>query len=537
MLTTVGDVQRLSGPVVRPTIAPALQELVTAVSDLPMSVLEAKEGDVLYVLATGSAYDVEDDDDPWEVLDHVLNQVFGFSKTVEEISMLVRRGTYGMNSVVETMSVFVERYRIDPQLLEGKARRMQDAIVLLTRTQEPDPYPNVTVLPWYADIPTNDSDVHVPSPIPACPPSPAGQMNTSSQASSPDLMHADSTSTQTRGTSARVPEQARDAPTNRQQHAECQGLCLQFPPKQSANTAYPFLLHETAMVRFGINGVCTRCKDLEGDTVISNIIKCAHDGVSEGTQFQYLGMGHLVAITRKKNNTIAELRLKRLNSTRRVDKLVGAVELHKELIVTMSCQKVQRVDTVLRAGFRCKAGLKSILEMIKLAGAGLYCTQGYTAEEELHALLLYRLGGARVLNIAHQVSGMLSTSTIHHHISLVSIIPSATHPTCAEAEANVMAAFKPVRQVIEAAAEGDVTEARVLHGALLIDEIAVMKRLRYDDRTNKIISLCRDCEVGEGREFVSEKDLDVLFDDIEHVSGLSERRAPGLHELSSKVEG
>ncbi|KAI0026478.1 hypothetical protein K488DRAFT_66505, partial [Vararia minispora EC-137] len=191
------------------------------------------------------------------------------------------------------------------------------------------------------------------------------------------------------------------------------------------------------------------------------------------------------------------------------------VELHKELMVAVSCQKVQHVDAVLRAGFRRKAGLKSILEVVKLAGAGLYRVRGHTAEEELHALLLYRLGGARVLNVAHQVSGMLSTSTIRHHISLVSVIPSAAHPTHAEVEANVVAAFKPVHQVIEAAAEGAVPEAGVLHRALLIDEIAVTKRLRYDDRTNKIIGLCRDCKVGEGREFASEKDLDVLFDDIE----------------------
>ncbi|KAI0036669.1 hypothetical protein K488DRAFT_81909 [Vararia minispora EC-137] len=113
---TVEDVQRPSGP--------ALWELAKAISDLPMNVPEAKEGDVLYALTIGSAYDIKDGDDPWEVLDRMLNRVFGFSKTAEEISVLVRRGGYSMQFVVETMCVFVERYRIDPWLLEGEVRRM-----------------------------------------------------------------------------------------------------------------------------------------------------------------------------------------------------------------------------------------------------------------------------------------------------------------------------------------------------------------------------------------------------------------------------
>ena len=91
----------------------------------------------------------------------------------------------------------------------------------------------------------------------------------------------------------------------------------------------------------------------------------------------------------------------------------GVIEVHKQMLLALSTQRIPRIDCVLRVGFRNGAGIHTMLSIIKKAGEGTYHPKGFDEEEELQALLLLHLGGARIAGIAHWVFGTPSVSTIH----------------------------------------------------------------------------------------------------------------------------
>ena len=70
-------------------------------------------------------------DDPWEMVDQSLNAVLGYGRTTAEIAGLVQRGLNGMDGLSNWLSVCIKRLGIDPILLEGKIKRLLDAVALL----------------------------------------------------------------------------------------------------------------------------------------------------------------------------------------------------------------------------------------------------------------------------------------------------------------------------------------------------------------------------------------------------------------------
>ncbi|KAI0026716.1 hypothetical protein K488DRAFT_64965 [Vararia minispora EC-137] len=319
-----------------------------------------------------------------------------------------------------------------------------------------------------------------------------------------------------------------------QQLYECPGQELDFPPTTTASTAYPFILHDrdhrkrplcwgyeydqkngrfalhaSACMHFSsqTNIPCDECSSLLSEPIVIGILARAQDGVNSSTPYAYLGLGHMLAILRGKNTTIKDLHLRRMNTACHIDRLVGSLDAHKELMVALSSRWIQRIDAVLRACMRRKASIWSILETVEKAAKGVYHPRGCDEEEELQALLFYRLGGGRLLDVAHRTHGLLALSTVRHRITLVVIAPSPARPTRSLVEANITAIFEPIHEILE-------RYTYCMHAELMYDEIAVERRPRYEERSNRILGTCREHEHVGGREFSSLDDLDQLANDI-----------------------
>jgi hypothetical protein len=99
------------------------------------------------------------------------------------------------------------------------------------------------------------------------------------------------------------------------------------------------------------------------------------------------------------------LRLRHLNEARKLVGQEGVIDVHKQMLLALSSQRIPRIDHVLRIGFKRGIGIHSMLETIKRAATGTYHPKGYTEEDDLQALLFLRLGGVRVADIAHHIFG------------------------------------------------------------------------------------------------------------------------------------
>jgi len=317
-------------------------------------------------------------------------------------------------------------------------------------------------------------------------------------------------------------DQSSDARTK-----SCAGYQLSFPKGQQPHTSYPFALHTIMSLPWDystrkdafvltshscsgkaeVNGRCKACDSLGKNENLQKIIVRYTNGVYENTHLVYHGIAGLIDIVHRKTSTIDVLRLRRLNDARKLVGYEGVIDIHKQMLMALSTQCIPRIDRVLRVAFNHGNGIHSILELIKKAAQGTYHPKGFDEEDDLQALLFLRLGGARVADIAHRIFGTPSVSVIRTRTTIPQILPSPAFPTCFEVEKNIAACFEGILDILG-------TSGQCAHAVLMFDELAVEKRPRWDDKTNKVLGVCREHGQGTSLEFTSEDDLDVLWDEL-----------------------
>jgi len=67
-------------------------------------------------------------DNAWKYLDPMLNHFLGFNRTAESIYNELWGGAQGLLAMVQYLKDFVHQYEVDGALLEGKIKRLVNAI-------------------------------------------------------------------------------------------------------------------------------------------------------------------------------------------------------------------------------------------------------------------------------------------------------------------------------------------------------------------------------------------------------------------------
>ena len=89
------------------------------------------DSDDLAIFAGSPRAHIQQDDEAWENLDPLLNQVVGYGATPETISQRIRRGKFGMDGMYTWPKVCIEELNVSEGLLEGKIERLIDAMLIL----------------------------------------------------------------------------------------------------------------------------------------------------------------------------------------------------------------------------------------------------------------------------------------------------------------------------------------------------------------------------------------------------------------------
>lgn len=108
-----------------------LDQLKSVIDSLPTEVPYGVDSDDLAVFAGSPRAYIQQDDEAWENIDPLLNQVIGYGATPEIISQRIRRGKFGMDGMYTWLKVCIEELNISEGLLEGKINRLIDAMLLL----------------------------------------------------------------------------------------------------------------------------------------------------------------------------------------------------------------------------------------------------------------------------------------------------------------------------------------------------------------------------------------------------------------------
>jgi len=149
-----------------------------------------------------------------------------------------------------------------------------------------------------------------------------------------------------------------------------------------------------------------------------------------------------------------------------------------------------------------------MLGLIKKAAEGTYHPKGFNEEEDLQALLFLRLGSAQVADVAHCIFGTPAVSTIRRHTIIPQITTSLSFPMSYEVGCNIASSFKAMCDVLGASAQ------KMLHAVIMFDKISVEKCPRWDDKTNKILGVCREHRQETSLDFTSEEDLQTIWEEL-----------------------
>ena len=310
----------------------------------------------------------------------------------------------------------------------------------------------------------------------------------------------------------------------------CSGIVITPPPGMSLHTLYPFALHESLgdLWDYSANAgkfvLCSRgcspldslreiersrcysCATLSENANVIGIINRIEDGVHSSAPFQYHGAGGLITALRDKTGTVRALRLRHLNDAKKLVVKVRAIDTHKQFIMAIACTKVERVERLIRRSIAQNCGIRKCLELLDKAAQQVYRTRNYTEEDELRGLLLWRLGGGRVADIAHRSLGLPSVSTLRRRTLIPRLTPSSGPPTRDEVISNMMACTSVIKDVLKT--------SHIVHQVLMFDELKVEEHPRWDDKSNNIIGVCREHSKHASLQYTSKDEVDLLFSQI-----------------------
>ncbi|EIW76992.1 hypothetical protein CONPUDRAFT_62603, partial [Coniophora puteana RWD-64-598 SS2] len=211
-----------------------------------------------------------------------------------------------------------------------------------------------------------------------------------------------------------------------------------------------------------------------------------------------------------KNKVIDEAHLRHLNSARKLINLERALDIRKQLMIAISSQRLPDISRILATALRHGSSVYRIIELVHQAAAGVYHPRGYSDEDLMRGHLFLSLAGKRVADIAHRTMDTPSTSTLRRNRVIPTLHASPGVPTSQELAFNLDASLSVIQKELQA-----ITAGGTLHAVLMFDELAVEKRLRWDDRTNCILGIARESVSKAGLEFTSMADIELLLDEIE----------------------
>jgi hypothetical protein len=327
---------------------------------------------------------------------------------------------------------------------------------------------------------------------------------------------------------------------------------VEFPPGKNHHISYPFGMHNERDVpwdyrstkdKFYIQSrlcrkppvsagsACNDCRALTSIPLYVNIMNRVRNGVHENAPLIYHGFGGLLEVARRKTEQLRQLRLTKLNASRKLLGKATALDDHKQWMMAIASGRVDRVASLVQAGLKNKAGIKALIHQYERAAEKLYQPKGYSHEDLMRSIVMLRLGGARVAEFAHRSLSLPSVTTIRRNTVLQPLVVSPSVPTAAEIEENITLCRSGLVSADNSSLESG---ASVVHQVLMLDELAVERRIRWDDSTNKFLGLCREHSHEIPLEFTSERELDILCDAISNnkVHLASEATVAGLGALS-----
>jgi len=148
------------------------------------------------------------------------------------------------------------------------------------------------------------------------------------------------------------------------------------------------------------------------------------EGVHTNSSHAYYGFSGLQELIQRKDHQIEFYCFRALNQAKKLLRRAAALSDQKRLLMAIASGKTQCVNHVISVGLLQKKGARELLASVLAAAQSHYRLKSYTEEEDMKALLIWRLSGNRVAGIYQKLTGGPSVSHLRSRSIVPTIIPS-----------------------------------------------------------------------------------------------------------------
>ncbi|KAH9027883.1 hypothetical protein EDB85DRAFT_1892780 [Lactarius pseudohatsudake] len=190
----------------------------------------------------------------------------------------------------------------------------------------------------------------------------------------------------------------------------CEGVLVLFPHGKNHHISYPFGIHNerdlpwdycSTRDKFYIQAklcckppiskgnACNDCQALTSIPLYISIMDRIRHGVHENALLVYHGVRGLIEVARHKIEQVRQLqRLTKLNASRRLLGKATALDDHKQWMMAITSGRVERVASLVQAGLKHKAGIKTLIQQYKRAAEKLYQPKCYSNEDLMRSIVM-----------------------------------------------------------------------------------------------------------------------------------------------------
>ncbi|KAF7294037.1 hypothetical protein MKEN_01450100 [Mycena kentingensis (nom. inval.)] len=223
-------------------------------------------------------------------------------------------------------------------------------------------------------------------------------------------------------------------------------------------------------------GCCTACYKITRE--IEHLAQLAEDAPRQ-TNHVYLGHHQKEARLEELTKEVRALRLKQLNVSRKLGTALRRVADGKHFVSAILNNDLPRLRQLVAVGVRRGASTNAIIRMMQSAVDGAYQPIPTITSRTLDiALLIFRLGGWKLLYAVNQCLDIPSLRTLRNNMSFTRIMPTVGYINTDDIAHNIEEVI--VKSLAAAAAASASVSPSPLRGvSLQIDEVAIEERAAH----------------------------------------------------------
>ncbi|KEP46198.1 hypothetical protein V565_212800, partial [Rhizoctonia solani 123E] len=163
-------------------------------------------------------------------------------------------------------------------------------------------------------------------------------------------------------------------------------------------------------------------------------------------------------------------------------------------VSAIASKDVPALSRLIRVALKQQVSVTEIVRRIKAAGESLYNVKSFSIREHDIAALASLTGGPRLVRALNIGIGLPGLSTTHRNMNCPRICLSIYAPSVLDISSNITSVFRPVQAPTTDAPSTNTNTlpARKRLWSILIDEVAIERRPRYDSSSDSIAGICRD---------------------------------------------